>query len=79
LEIDVKGGERCTSKLITLRERETLRERDAFYKRRVCYMFLRGEKHDLFICVLFALVFSPHLLPISNVRFRGRGSLFRGS
>jgi hypothetical protein len=73
LEIDVKGGERCTSKLMTLRER------DAFHKRRVCYIFLRGEKHDLFICVLFALVFSPHLLPISNVRFRGRGSLFRGS
>ena len=56
-------------------ERETLRERDAFYKRRDCYMFLRGEKHDLF---LFALVFLRHLLPISNVRFRGRGSPFQG-
>jgi hypothetical protein len=36
LEIDVKGGERCTSKLITLRERETLRERDALYKGERC-------------------------------------------
>jgi hypothetical protein len=30
-------------------------------------------------CFLFALVFSPCLLPISIARFRGRGSFFRGS
>ena len=33
---------------------------------------------SVFLVLLVALVFSPYLLPISNARFRGRGSSFKG-
>ena len=68
MEIDVKGGERNTSKAYHYK-------RDAPYKRRECYMFLRGEKHD-FSCFSVFDCSSSLTLPAPNihVRFRGRGS-----
>ena len=50
-------------------------KRCTLQEERMLHVSKRGE--TWLVCSLVVLVFSPYLLPISNVRFRGRGSSLR--